>query len=184
MRNVYLVGPMGSGKTTLGRRLAGKLGLEFHDSDHVIEERTGASINLIFDIEGEAGFRERESKILEELAAMQGVLIATGGGAVLARRNRDLLKRTGIVVYLETPVRQQLRRLRRDRSRPLLQTPDRAQKLEEMAAQRNPLYEEVADLVFPARSGPIDRTIHSIYEALKNQQSEPQDPPSPPPTRE
>lgn len=166
-RNVYLVGPMGSGKTTIGQRLAGKLGLDFFDSDHEIEARTGASINLIFDIEGESGFRERETRMLRELTAREGVLIATGGGAVLADVNRGLLRSTGTVVYLKTPVRKQLNRLRRDRSRPLLQTRERAEKLEELAAIRNPLYEEVADLVFPARSGSIEKTVQKICRALE-----------------
>ena len=170
MRNVYLVGPMGSGKTTIGQKLADRLGLRFFDSDQEIEARSGVSISLIFEIEGESGFRERESRMLRELSAHEGVLIATGGGAVLAESNRKLLKRTGIVVYLETPVRKQLQRLRRDRSRPLLQTPERERRLEELAEQRNPLYEEVADLVFPARSGSVDSTVEKICEALRDRQ--------------
>lgn len=165
-RNVYLIGPMGSGKTTIGQRLAHRLGLEFHDCDHEIEAHTGASINLIFDIEGESGFRERESRMLQELTTRQGVLIATGGGAVLKPENRDLLRRTGTVIYLQTPVKRQLQRLRRDRSRPLLQSGERARKLEELAAARNPLYEELADLVFPARSGSIEKTVQRIFHAL------------------
>lgn len=165
-RNVYLVGPMGSGKTTIGQRLARRLGLVFYDSDHEIESRTGASINLIFDIEGESGFRERETKMLRELTSKEGVLVATGGGAVLAETNRELLRRTGTVVYLETPVHRQLQRLRRDKSRPLLQTPGKARRLEELAERRNPLYEEVADLRFPARSAAVDKTVERIYRAL------------------
>lgn len=158
---------MGSGKTTLGQRLAAKLGLDFFDCDHEIEARTGASINLIFDIEGESGFRERETRMLRELTGRDGVLVATGGGAVLADVNRDLLKSTGTVVYLKTPVRKQLHRLRRDRSRPLLQTRERAEKLEELAEIRNPLYEEIADLIFPARSGSIEKTLQKICRALE-----------------
>jgi shikimate kinase len=157
---------MGSGKTTIGRRLARRLGLDFFDCDHEIEARTGASINLIFDIEGESGFRERESRMLQELTARQGVLVATGGGAVLAEANRNLLKRTGTVVYLRTPVAKQLQRLRRDNSRPLLQTAARARKLEELAQTRDPLYEELADLVFPVRSGSVEKTVQTIYQAL------------------
>lgn len=161
---------MGSGKTTIGQKLARRLGLEFFDCDAEIEARTGVSINLIFEIEGESGFRERESRMLQELAGRDGVLIATGGGAVLAESNRNLLKRTGTVVYLETPVRRQLQRLRRDRSRPLLQTAERERRLQELAETRNPLYEQVADLVFPARSGPIDSTVEILFEALRAQQ--------------
>ncbi len=162
-RNIYLVGPMGSGKTTIGQRLAQRLGLEFFDSDQEIESRTGVSINLIFEIEGEAGFRKRESSMLKELS--------TGGGAVLSAGNRKLLRQTGTVIYLETPVKRQLQRLRRDVSRPLLKTPDRARKLEEMAEKRNPLYEEVADLTFPARAASVDKAVNSIFQALSKPQA-------------
>ena len=165
-RNVYLIGPMGSGKTTIGSRLASKLGLAFHDCDQEIEDRTGVSINLIFDIEGESGFRERENRMLQELSARQGVLIATGGGAMTNEANRTLLRNSGIVVYLQTPVEQQLRRLRRDKSRPLLQTDNRKARLEELARIRNPQYEAAAHLVVPARSRSIDRTVHQIYQNI------------------
>lgn len=165
--NIYLVGPMGSGKTTIGQRLARKLGLAFYDSDQEIEARTGASVNLIFDIEGEAGFRERERQVLAELTAQRGVLLATGGGTVVSRENRELLGRTGIVVYLRTSVRQQLERLQRDHSRPLLQTRNKEHKLKELAEQRDPLYEELADLVFPSRSRNIDSAVDQILEAIR-----------------
>lgn len=164
--NIYLVGPMGSGKTTIGQRLARQLGLAFYDCDQEIEARTGASVNLIFDIEGEAGFRERERQVLAELTAQRGVLLATGGGTVVSAANRELLGRTGIVVYLRTSVRQQLERLRRDRSRPLLQTRNKEHKLKELAEQRDPLYEELADLVFPSRSRNIDIAVTQIHEAI------------------
>ena len=114
-RRVFLVGPMGSGKTTLGRRAASLLGLDFIDCDEEIERRTGASVNLIFDIEGEAGFRCRESRLLEELAGRDGALIATGGGVVTVPDNRDVLRRSGFVVWLPTSVQQQLRRLEMDK---------------------------------------------------------------------
>ena len=170
--NVYLVGPMGSGKTTIGQRLARKLGLSFYDSDQEIEARTGASVNLIFDIEGEAGFRERERQVLAELTAQNGVLLATGGGTVITPENRELLRTTGIVVYLRTSVRQQLERLRRDRSRPLLQTRNKEHKLKELAEQRDPLYEELADLVFPSRSRNIDTAVNQIHEAIRTFRAE------------
>ena len=143
---------MGSGKTTLGQRVARLLGLEFFDCDRELEAQTGASVSLIFDVEGEAGFRERETRMIENLTARRGVLVATGGGAVLRRRNRELLKRSGLVVYLRTSVAQQLKRLSHDRTRPLLQTPDRRERLTRLAAERNPLYEELADIVFPSRN--------------------------------
>ena len=158
---------MGSGKTTIGNRLAPRLGLKFHDCDQEIEARTGASVNLIFDIEGESGFRERESRMLEELAAREGVLVATGGGAMTLEANRQLLRESGIVVYLQTPVERQLQRLRRDKTRPLLRTGDRRSRLEELARIRNPQYEAAAHLVFPARSRSIERAVNQIYKSIK-----------------
>lgn len=146
-RNVVLVGPMGSGKSTIGRLLAGRLGFVFRDSDTLIEERTGASIAWIFDVEGEPGFRERETAILREMATGSGMVLATGGGAVMREENRRLLAGMGSVVYLETSVREQLSRTKRDRKRPLLQTPDREKVLSELLAARHPLYLEIADIV-------------------------------------
>jgi shikimate kinase len=165
-QNIYLVGPMGSGKSTIGFRLANKMGLEFFDCDREIESRTGASVKLIFEIEGENGFRARESRMLEELSGKKGVLVATGGGAILSEENRTLLRRSGIVVYLRASVGQQLERLRRDHSRPLLQTENKESKLAEMAAARNPLYEEVADLVFPVKNRNIEGTVSQIHHAI------------------
>lgn len=141
---------MGSGKTTIGQRLAKLLGMDFYDSDRQLEAQTGASVNLIFDVEGESGFRVRETQMLENLTSRSNVLLATGGGAVLKQENRQLLSRTGLVVYLQISVPQQLHRLSRDRTRPLLQCEDREKKLNDMAAARNPLYEEIADIVFPS----------------------------------
>lgn len=170
--NIYLVGPMGSGKTSIGQRLARELGLEFCDCDHELEEHTGASINLIFDVEGEEGFRQRETAMLRELSGRCGVVLATGGGAILREENRDLLKGTGLVVYLQTTVQQQLNRLRRDRSRPLLQTEDREQKLNDLARQRDPLYESVADLVFPARNRGLDAAARALAANIREHLSE------------
>lgn len=160
--NIYLVGPMGSGKTTIGQRLAKLLGLEFLDSDHELEAQTGASVGLIFDVEGEKGFRTRETRMLRKLTARTGVLIATGGGAILNDENRRMLRETGLVVYLQTSVSQQLRRLSRDRTRPLLQTGDRREKLTRLAEERNPLYREIADIEFPAQN----RSPGSVAEEL------------------
>lgn len=145
--NLVLVGPMGAGKTSIGRRLAERFGLAFVDADHYVEERTGATIAAIFEHVGEAGFRERERAALAELLAGEGRLVATGGGAVLDADNRRLMREHGFVVYLQVGLEAQLRRLGRDRARPLLQRPDREQVLRELAVRREPLYREVADLV-------------------------------------
>jgi shikimate kinase len=145
--NVVLIGPMGAGKTTIGRMLADHLGYGFCDTDELIEERTGANIAWIFDVEGEHGFRDRESAMIRELTSRRRMVIATGGGAVLREENRRVLASIGLVVYLQTSVDQQLRRTRRDRKRPLLRTQDRASVLTDMLALRDPLYREIADLV-------------------------------------
>lgn len=166
--NVYLVGPMGSGKTTIGKRLAGKLGKEFFDCDLELERHTGASVSLIFDMEGETGFRERETRMLQVLTSKKNVLVATGGGAILRRENRQMLKNTGLVVYLQTSVSQQMRRLARDRSRPLLQESDRRGRLEQLAEERNPVYEELADIVFPAQRQGLDAAATSLAKAVLN----------------
>ena len=164
--NIYLIGPMGSGKTTIGRRVAKRLKMEFLDCDRNLEKQTGASVNLIFDVEGESGFRNRESRMLKVLTSRHNILLATGGGTVLEQQNRELLKRTGLVVYLQTPVSLRLHRLRQDRTRPLLQEGDREQKLTRLAADRNPIYEELADLVFPARKDGLEIAAHHLAEAI------------------
>jgi len=151
--NLFLIGPMGAGKTTVGRRVAEQLGLTFHDLDREIEERCGADIPLIFELECEAGFRKRESEVLDELTTQQGVLISTGGGAVLRAENRQHLRERGFVVYLETTVEQQLKRLAHDRKRPLLAAPDRRERLTALLAEREPLYREIADLTLDAGAG-------------------------------
>ena len=144
--NLIFVGPMGAGKTTVGRHVAELLALPFHDLDHEIEEHTGATISLVFDLEGEAGFRRRESATLAELAAGAGIVLSTGGGAVLDAGNRRVMRERGFVVWLDASIESQLARLARDRQRPLLHAPDRRARLEQLAAERNPLYAEVADL--------------------------------------
>ena len=166
--NVYLIGPMGSGKTTIGQRLANRLGLDFLDSDHELEEQTGASVSLIFDLEGEEGFRQRETAMLKKLASRKNTLIATGGGAVTRSENRRLIRSSGLVIYLKTPVSQQIRRLSRDRSRPLLQSGNRKEKLARLAEERNPLYEELADIVFPAQSRGLDAAAQALYESIQS----------------
>lgn len=148
--NLVLVGPMGAGKTSIGKRLAARLGLVFVDCDHRLEEVTGAPVPLIFECEGEAGFRARETALIAELMRGQGQLVATGGGAVLAEENRQRLRERGFVVHLQVSVPQQIERLARDRSRPLLAFGDKRARLESLAVERGPIYEAVADLAFDA----------------------------------
>lgn len=145
-RNIYIVGPMGAGKSTIGRHIAQQLHLEFFDSDSEIEERTGAEISWVFDVEGEEGFRVREAGVIEDLTTKQGIVLATGGGSILSKEVRNWLSARGLVVYLETTIDKQLARTQRDKRRPLLQTDKPRQVLENLAEIRNPLYEEIADL--------------------------------------
>lgn len=145
--NIFLVGLMGAGKTTVGKLLAKQLGKTFIDADHEIEARTGVRIPVIFEIEGEAGFRKREEAVIAELAARANIVLGTGGGAVLSPHTRELLRTHGTVVYLRGTPEQLFERTRHDRNRPLLQTADPLAKLRTLFAERDPLYREVADLV-------------------------------------
>lgn len=145
--NLYLVGLMGAGKTTLGRLLARHYGCTFHDSDHEIEVRTGVRIPVIFEIEGEAGFRRREEAAIAELTALPDIVLATGGGVVLSAANRERLKRNGVVIYLRGSPEHLYERTRHDRNRPLLQTDNPLDTLRELYRQRDPLYREIADIV-------------------------------------
>ena len=161
--NIFLVGPMGAGKTTIGRSLARLLHKDFRDCDREIEERTGADIPLIFELEGEPGFRRREKAMLEELTALREIVLATGGGAVLDPENRALLRQKGTVVYLFAPIEHLYQRTRRDRNRPLLQTEDPLLRLEQIMAERDPLYREVADLIVKTDH----RTVHSVVNEVQ-----------------
>jgi len=151
--NIYLVGPMGAGKTTVGRHLAELLGREFLDSDHEIERKTGATIPWIFEKEGEQGFRDRETAVINDLTSRPHLVLATGGGAITQVLNRDYLKQRGIVVYLYTPVEIQLQRTYRDKNRPLLQVENPEQKLRDLLAVRDPLYREVAHHIIETNQG-------------------------------
>jgi shikimate kinase len=164
--SLFLTGPMGAGKSTIGRQLARQLRLEFHDSDHEIEQRTGVDIPLIFEIEGEAGFRKREKAIIEELTRLPDIVLATGGGAILDPENRKHLSDRGRVIYLHTSVNQQLKRTARDRNRPLLQTEDPRQRLIELMQVREPLYREIADLVINTDGKHVRDVVREILQKL------------------
>lgn len=158
---------MGAGKTAIGKRLADALGMPFVDADRELEARTGASINLIFELEGEKGFREREHELLADLTQQQSIVLATGGGAVLNPLNRQYLSSRGLVVYLQAGVELQLKRLAQDRQRPLLRFPDREQRLRDMARIRNPLYEAVADITVPAADISVVPMTQQVLAAIR-----------------
>jgi shikimate kinase len=167
VENIFLIGPMGSGKTSLGRRIAPKLGYAFIDLDEELERRCGVEVAVIFDIEGEQGFRERESRLLAEVAANRNQLIATGGGSVMAVQNREIIKTSGTVVWLKASVDQQIRRLERDKRRPLLAAPDRRERLSSMAEQRNPIYAALADVVFESKNRPLVQMAGSLERTIR-----------------
>ncbi len=164
---IFLVGMMGAGKTTIGRGLARALGREFIDLDHELEARCGVRVPVIFEIEGEAGFRKRESAALQECTQRRGIILATGGGAVLAEENRRFLRERGIVMYLRASVDELYRRTCRDRNRPLLATADPRGTLRDLMVKREPLYNEVADLVIETGSTPIATLVKAILPKLQ-----------------
>lgn len=157
---------MGSGKSTVGRRLATRLGREFIDADKEIESRCGVPVATIFEVEGEEGFRRREAALIDELTQRAGIVLATGGGAVLAEDNRRHLRERGYVVYLSASVAELWNRLRTDRVRPLLRTPNPRQRVTELVAQRDPLYRECAHLVIVTGRQPAERVVREIVAAL------------------
>lgn len=166
-RNIFLVGPMGAGKSTIGRQIARQLHLEFFDSDSEIERRTGAEISWVFELEGEEGFRDREEKVIEELTENTGIVLATGGGSILSKESRNRLSARGIVVYLQTTIEKQLARTQRDKRRPLIsEADDPRQVLEELAAVRNPLYEEIADITVRTDEQSAKYVIDQIIEKI------------------
>ena len=171
--NIFLVGMMGAGKTSVGRVLAKRMNKVFYDSDHVIEERTGVKIPVIFEIEGEQGFRHRESAVLEELTALDEVVLATGGGAVLARENRESLHNRGTVVYLRASVKDLLNRTRHDKNRPLLQTADPRARLNELYEMRDPLYREVAHVIIDTGSQSLATLVNRLHQVLESRCDQP-----------
>lgn len=172
--NIFLIGPMGSGKSAVGRQLARLLHLDFHDSDVEIERRTGVDIPYIFEKEGEAGFREREREVIESLTQLSNVIIATGGGAILLPQNREWLVQRGRIVYLKTGIEHQLDRTRQGRQRPLLYTDDPEAKLRELMEHRAPLYESIASFTVVTDGRQVRAVVDEIVQCLNAQ---PPDPP-------
>lgn len=167
-KNIFLIGLMGTGKTTVGRQLARKLKMDFYDSDRVIEERTGVDIPLIFEKEGEAGFRKREVDIIDELTQKQGIILATGGGAILDAENRNHLINRGTVFYLKSNLKTLIERTSKDKNRPLLQTNEPVESiLKHLLDERGPLYEETADYVIETANNSIHGVIQAIIKSLK-----------------
>lgn len=167
-RPLMLVGMMGAGKTTIGRQLARLLDRQFIDLDHELEARCGVRVSLIFDIEGEDGFRKRETALLDEITQRPGIVLATGGGAVLAAENRRFLKERGTVIYLRASADELYRRVARDRNRPLLQTADPQARLRSLLEQREPLYESVATLTVDTGTAPVSHLARSIIPLLQH----------------
>lgn len=164
--NLFLIGPSGAGKTSIGKRLAGHYALAFVDLDGEIESHTGVDIPTIFDIEGEAGFRQRETDLLDTLSDRRGIVLATGAGAILDARNRHRLSERGFVVWLDSGIEQQLERLSRDQRRPLLAGVDRRRRLADMATVRTPLYRDIADLRIAGRNESVAHAFHRVLDAL------------------
>jgi shikimate kinase len=164
VRNIFLIGPMGAGKSTIGRALAKELKLEFYDTDEVIEERSGANISWIFDVEGEEGFRKREQKVIEELTQKSNIVLATGGGVVTSPENRNALAARGTVIFLKASLHQQFERTKRDTKRPLLQTDDLKSRLESLRDEREPFYEELADVSFETDKLTVKAVANNIIK--------------------
>jgi shikimate kinase len=165
--NIFLVGMMGAGKSTVGRWLARRLKLRFFDSDHEIERRCGVRIPVVFEIEGEAGFRDREAQVIAELAALDQIVLATGGGVVLLPKNRQLLAARGFVVYLRARPEDLYERVRHDRNRPLLTTADPLARLRELYLERDPLYQSVADLVMETGAQGVQALARRLLDKLE-----------------
>jgi shikimate kinase len=164
--NIYFIGLMGAGKTTIGKLLAKHLGKSFYDTDHEIEKRTGVKIPVIFELEGEAGFRKRETAVIHDLTKLNNIVMATGGGAVIAEENRRLLQANGTVIYLRGTVNELWIRTRNDKHRPLLQNVDIRAKLEQLYAERNPLYRQTATLIFDTGNQPVANILNKIEKSL------------------
>lgn len=165
-RNIFLIGPMGAGKSTIGRALAKELKLEFFDSDEEIEIRAGANIAWIYDVEGEEGYRRREQKVIDELTQKSNIVLATGGGAIMTPENRNSLAARGTVIYLKTSLAQQYERTKRDTKRPMLQTDDLEARLESLREEHEHLYEELADVAFETDKLTVKAVANNIIKYL------------------
>jgi len=165
--SLFLTGPMGAGKSTIGRQLSRQLRMTFYDSDREIENRTGVDIPLIFELEGEQGFRKRERLVIDELTSLPDIVLATGGGAILDADNRKHMAERGLVIYLHASVNQQLARTKHDRNRPLLQTDNPRQRLDDLMQLRDPLYREIADLVIDTDGKRVMTVVNQIIRKLK-----------------
>jgi len=171
VNNIFFIGLMGAGKTTIGRLVSKKTGKQFFDSDHEIEQKTGVRIPLIFELEGEAGFRKRESAMIQHLCALDNIVLATGGGAILREENRTYLKNNGTVIYLRGQPQDLWQRTRHDKSRPLLQGGDMQQKLNKLYAERDPIYQALADHVVPTGSQTSLEITETIIKIINRQQN-------------
>ena len=165
-KNIYLIGLMGSGKTTLGKILSKKLDKHFYDSDQVIEEKLGVNVPMIFEYEGEAGFREREKDILKELVSKQNIVLATGGGIILSESNRDLLAKNGIVIYLKSNQKDLVLRMKNDKTRPLLKNGNVELIIKKLCQEREPLYEEIADFKVVTKNKRIYEVVNEIVRII------------------
>lgn len=168
-QNIFLVGPMGAGKSTVGRQLAEALSFEFMDSDQEIQRRTGVDIPTIFEYEGEEGFRQRERQVIDELSQQNGIVMATGGGAVLRPDNRQDLTSRGVVIYLHCSPEQQYSRTSRDRNRPLLRTDDPLTRLRQLMTERDPLYRQIADMIVSTERRGTSSVVKEIRRRLENE---------------
>jgi len=163
---LLIIGPMASGKSTIGLKLANRLNLDFVDTDQQVEDRAGAEISWIFDIEGESGFRIREEEVLKEVCLNDEIVISTGGGIIIEKNNRKLISESGVVIYLEVSIQTQLERTLMDKSRPLLDSKDKEQVLKNLKKQRTPLYEEIANITIEAGDRSNNQVVEEILKLL------------------
>jgi len=169
--NIILIGPMGAGKTTIGRQLAKKLSVSFFDSDHEIEKRTGVKISLIFEIEGEEGFRRRETQVLRELSQMNNIVLSTGGGAMTQPENREAIKNNEYIIYLKSSPEMLFKRTADDKRRPLLQGSNRLEQIRKILTEREPAYIEMADEIIDSEKKSIKQIIQNILERINKDEN-------------